>query len=57
MVHIFVESVEGMSDSDRTILVKFLEFCERNYTPEDSIRLVALIARIVREEKWKHDKN
>ena len=42
-----------MPDSDQQILLKFLKFIERNYSPEEAIRLIAIIVRITDEKRNK----
>lgn len=59
MGHIFVESVVDMSDSDKDrdkgILIRFLKFCERNYTPQETMRLIVLINRATENARYSDD--
>ena len=61
MGHISVESVADMSDSaidrDKEILTRFLKFCERNYTPQETMRLIVLINRATENVRYSDDKN
>ena len=61
MGRIFVESVGDMSDSvadsDKEILTRFLKFCERNYTPQETMRLIVLINRATENVRYSDDKN
>jgi hypothetical protein len=60
MGHISVESVADMSDSaidrDKEILTRFLKFCERNYTPQETLRLIVLINRATENVRYSDDK-
>ena len=58
---ISVGSVADMSDSvrdrDKEILTRFLKFCERNYTPQETLRLIVLINRATENVRYSDDKN
>jgi hypothetical protein len=60
MVKFIVRSVEVMIDpvkeQDREILTRFLKFCERNYSPQETMRLIVLINRATENVRYSDDK-
>lgn len=61
MVKFIVRSVGVMSDPvrqrDKEILTRFLKFCERNYSPQETMRLIVLINRATENVRYSDDKN
>lgn len=48
---------EDIRDYDKEILTRFLKFCERNYTPQETMRLIVLINRATENVRYSDDKN